>query len=384
MTNICYSDVLGWLNDHPEHVFDWLDNNQYHFEEYFIQRVELELVDKWLSARGLPSVQECVFSRRGSEGSIKSTPASSPIQKTQNCPCSEPNVDNHRRSNSKKHLRKDFARSKTKSVFLTASETTSTAVKLNGECSGRRSSLKGLRKYVSLPPSSRTMLSLLIESKVQLPQCHRIDRDSKTHRRQIDEREFFLDIVKDIANDLDLRSLTQKVTENLSLLLDADGASLFLVEGTADKQKLVSKIFDIHTGTNILPTTTPDDCIQVPWGKGFIGYVAETGNTVNMINPSEDERYNDEVDKITGYITNSLLCMPVRSSEEIIAVAQVVNKNPSVNMKFTKDDEKLLETYLQFCSIAITNAKLFEQSRIEYDRNRVKYRLIVIFILKAF
>lgn len=129
---------------------------------------------------------------------------------------------------------------------------------------------------------------LFTESKVQLPECQRRDRESKTTLRQQDEREFFLDIVKDIANDLDLKSMTEKITENLTILLDADGASLFFVEGSHGNKTLISKIFDIHTGTNIIPTSTSsDNCVQVPWGKGFIGHVAESGQTVNVVDPSK-------------------------------------------------------------------------------------------------
>lgn len=104
--------------------------------------------------------------------------------------------------------------------------------------------------------------------------------------RYRNEREFLLDIVKDIANDLDLKSLTHKIITNLSILLDSDGASLFLVNGPKGKQTLVSKVFDVHCGTNILPTSD-DNMVQVPWGKGILGYVSENGETVNLTNASE-------------------------------------------------------------------------------------------------
>ncbi|KAK9509261.1 hypothetical protein O3M35_006613 [Rhynocoris fuscipes] len=85
-----------------------------------------------------------------------------------------------------------------------------------------------------------------------------------------------------------------------------------------------------------------------------------------------DPRFDDEVDRIMGYHTESLLCMAVRNvHDEIIAVAQVINKNPDKDDgKFTNKDEKLFETYLQFVGIALTNAQIVETSRQEYERNR--------------
>jgi dual 3',5'-cyclic-AMP and -GMP phosphodiesterase 11 len=57
----------------------------------------------------------------------------------------------------------------------------------------------------------------------------------------------------------------------------------------------------------------------------------------------QDPRFDDEVDRIMGYYTSSLLCMPVKNSyEEIIAVAQVNNKNPDKDDgHFTSMDEKV-------------------------------------------
>ena len=59
----------------------------------------------------------------------------------------------------------------------------------------------------------------------------------------------------------------------------------------------------------------------------------------------QDPRYNTTVDQIVGYTTDSLLCMPCRSSDgEILGVAQVINKNTNEGC-FSKDDEKVRVNY---------------------------------------
>ena len=100
-----------------------------------------------------------------------------------------------------------------------------------------------MRKYSSLPPTSNYMLCLLIESKVRLPRYESTTLEYKKKLRYTNEKEFFLDIVKDIANDLDLTSLTHKTIVNLGLLLNADAASLYIVHtsGTG-KKSLISKV----------------------------------------------------------------------------------------------------------------------------------------------
>ena len=57
--------------------------------------------------------------------------------------------------------------------------------------------------------------------------------------------------------------------------------------------------------------------------------------------PCQDPRYKDDLDRMVGYSTDSLLSMPIRSADgDIIGVVQVINKN-AVDGFFTKDDEKV-------------------------------------------
>ncbi|KAK8393906.1 hypothetical protein O3P69_006919 [Scylla paramamosain] len=350
--------MMRWLDAHPELAAD-----------YFVRKAELSSVNKWLVAHGFLTVTQGSSSRRGS-ASLTGSPCnspSSPIDRLES-PFAGDDDLSARRANSKRYLRHNFAKSKSKSVFRTYEPSAASAA-----AEARRSSFRAMRKYSSLPPSSNYMLCLLIESKVRLPRFESTTLDHKKKLRSTDEKDFFLDIVKDIANDLDLKSLTHKIIVNLRLLMGADGASLFLVQNTSSGKKvLVSKVFDVHSGTNIYPATTEDNAMEVPWGKGILGHVAETGDTVNLTSAYQDSRYNDEVDKITGYRTDSLLCMPVKNCfDEIIAVAQVVNKNVHFDqISFSIKDEKMFQTYLQFVGIAITNAQLMETSQAEYERNR--------------
>ena len=54
----------------------------------------------------------------------------------------------------------------------------------------------------------------------------------------------------------------------------------------------------------------------------------------------QDPRYRDDVDRVAGYTSTSLLCMAIRNADaEVIAVVQVVNKTES--SVFNTDDEKV-------------------------------------------
>nr|XP_027221501.1 dual 3',5'-cyclic-AMP and -GMP phosphodiesterase 11-like [Penaeus vannamei] len=110
--------------------------------------------------------------------------------------------------------------------------------------------------------------------------------------------------------------------------------------------------------------------IRIPWGSGIVGYTAESGAMVNIPDAYQDPRFNPDIDGMTGYKTRSMLCMPIKDSAgEVIGVAQVINKHQGPC--FTVSDEKVFESYLQFCGIGLRNAQLYERSQLDVKRNQV-------------
>lgn len=62
----------------------------------------------------------------------------------------------------------------------------------------------------------------------------------------------------------------------------------------------------------------------------------------------QDDRFNREIDILTGYRTKALLCMPIKdASGDVIGVAQVINKQGG-DLSFTTNDEKVSYFLFQF------------------------------------
>ncbi|KAF3691842.1 Dual 3',5'-cyclic-AMP and -GMP phosphodiesterase 11A [Channa argus] len=347
MTTFDFSDIEAFLDCHP-HLF----------EEYLVRKAKCDQVSRWLKEHQ-PSKVSTAEEKRGA--------ARDPLWPT--------NPDGLQRRSSHMELRRNFARSKATTTHRTYDEHVHLS-EHESQSSMRRRAL--LRKASSLPPTTAHILSALLESRVNVPQYASSAIDYKYRLKESNEREFFLELVKDISNELDLTNLSYKILINVCILVDADRCSLFLVEGPAHKRTLVSKFFDVHSGTTVRPSSSTLDSseVQVPWGKGIIGYVAEHGETVNIANAYEDHRFSDEIDKLTGYKTQSILCLAICNSDgEVIGVVQAINKNP-MGTPFTEDDEKVLQMYLPFCGISISNAKLFSESRKEYERSRALLEVV--------
>jgi adenylate cyclase len=174
-----------------------------------------------------------------------------------------------------------------------------------------------------------------------------------------------LDVVQTVSQELDLDKLLLLIMERTSRIMAADRSTLFLVDHPAGQ--LWSKVAQ---GVDVQE-------IRFPIGAGIAGTVARTGETVNIPDAYADARFNQEIDRRTGYRTRTILCMPVRDTTgTIIAVLQVLNKLDGV---FTTEDEELLRAFASQIAIAIRNAEQMEQ----IERRRVVSD-VLLEVMKSF
>ncbi len=107
--------------------------------------------------------------------------------------------------------------------------------------------------------------------------------------------------------------------------------------------------------------------ITVPAGSGIVGASIENNETILINNPYEDARFNSKVDKETGFVTKSILCMPVTNdSGEVIGAYQAINKlGEEENSGFNKQDVKYLAMAAAYCGKTLETQLLKEQSHID-------------------
>lgn len=155
-----------------------------------------------------------------------------------------------------------------------------------------------------------------------------------------------LEVTNAISTELHLEPLLQKIMQAVTTLLDADRSTLFMFDPRTNE--LWSHV------AQGLGTTE----IRFPCHLGIAGSVFKTSQTINIPNAYEDARFNKEIDKRTGYKTDTILCMPVLTKAgQNIGVIQVLNKKGG---PFSGTDERRLKAFASQASVAIENAKLFE------------------------
>ncbi len=169
-----------------------------------------------------------------------------------------------------------------------------------------------------------------------------------------------LDVATALSQTLDLETLINKIIEKVSEILHTERSSLFLLDHETDE--LWSKVAQ---GAEVSE-------IRFPSSTGLAGYVASTGEVLNIEDAYKDPRFNPSIDQITGYRTKSVVCAPVINREgKIIGITQAVNKKEGV---FDKEDEDLLLALSSQIAVAIENAWLFQEN---LEKQRMEEELAI-------
>ena len=156
-----------------------------------------------------------------------------------------------------------------------------------------------------------------------------------------------------LGKSLDLETTLRAVMDQARNLMQADRSTLFL---------LTKETNELRTLVATVDQTRMVE-IRIPANRGIAGYVASTGQTLNIPDAYLDPRFDPSTDKKTGYQTKNILCMPVYNAKsELIGVTQLINKSQG---SFTASDEKFLLAFNAQAGIALQNSQLFENVLVE-------------------
>ncbi len=136
----------------------------------------------------------------------------------------------------------------------------------------------------------------------------------------------------DVAN-----VLTEPLTRSLEHLLqvsaselDSGDASVLIRDGGEGGLKFLTAIGEVSE--QLLD-------LRIPAGKGIAGFVMSSGQPMAVADAGEEASFYAEVDKATGYSTQTILATPLRYKDEIIGVLEYINRrgNPPF-APFTPDE----------------------------------------------
>jgi sigma-B regulation protein RsbU (phosphoserine phosphatase) len=204
-------------------------------------------------------------------------------------------------------------------------------------------------------------------------ELHIVDATMSVLRRRIERDDNFsplstteqkLDAIQTISEvmttNIHLEDLLRLIVDKLVESIDSERGTLYLVDD--EHGEIYSKI--LLEDADILSE------IRIKIGEGIAGYVAATGEVVNIINAYDDPRFDRTFDINTGFRTVSMITAPmINPRKKVIGVVQLINKKNGI---FTRRDERMLITMASQATISIENARLYAE---EIEQRLVAHEL---------
>lgn len=166
-----------------------------------------------------------------------------------------------------------------------------------------------------------------------------------------------LEVGRALSGERDLTSLLKLAARVTSEVMEAERTTVFLIDEERDEL------------WSIVAEGLTERSLRIPREKGVAGYVATTGELVNIADAYADPRFNPEVDRETGYKTRNMLVMPMKRGDgRILGVVQVLNKQRGL---FSFEDEEQLRMLAGFVGVAVANALMERENDRLLQRQRV-------------
>lgn len=175
-----------------------------------------------------------------------------------------------------------------------------------------------------------------------------------------------------ISSTLNLDELMPIVMEKAKEVMDADACSILLYNRETDRLE-----FEVALSQDKNASETLKKQVSLALGQGIAGWVAETLQPILIADAQHDARFFKGADAMTGFVTRSLIAVPLVGRNRLIGVAEIMN--PRSHEQFTDYDLELFQALCRQVAVAIENALYHRESLAQ---ERIKHELELATIIQ--
>ncbi len=167
---------------------------------------------------------------------------------------------------------------------------------------------------------------------------HAIQEKNRALSSENEQLRKIYEIGNTLRAERNIDKLLPLIMVEISKFLDADRATLFLVD--LERRQLWTKFAE----------GMGEDRIYIGLKMGIVGACVLTGKLINVASAYEDPYFNTEIDLQTGFHTESVLCAPIfNSGKEVTGALELLTKRTGV---FTaQDEQKVMKTAAKLAKI---------------------------------
>lgn len=187
----------------------------------------------------------------------------------------------------------------------------------------------------------------------------------RKYRHRTEQLESFFRISDLINSSLDVDTILESVLKTATELVRAEASSILLVE--EDSREVVFR-------TTLGSKADKVKSLKLELGEGIAGWVALTGEPVLAHDAGKDPRHASYIPKKLRFKTRNILCVPIKVKNHTIGSVEVINKIGGKDVSFDNEDLELLTAIAGQASIAIENARLYNEAMTDELTGLFSYR----------
>jgi len=200
----------------------------------------------------------------------------------------------------------------------------------------------------------RTLLALFVRA---ISRIFGLVGELSLTRERLGQLSLFYQVSQSMASTFDLGKVLEDTMQLATAVLDASASALMLIE--EESSELVFEYTHGEMGDLLSKQRTA-------LNEGIAGWVATHGQPIVSNDARSDPRFSPQVDSRTGFLTESIVCVPIQIRGKTVGVLEVLNKRSEGG--FDAEDLSLMITTSNQAAIAIENARLYQSLRDERDR----------------
>jgi phosphoserine phosphatase RsbU/P len=167
-----------------------------------------------------------------------------------------------------------------------------------------------------------------------------------THANSFEQLTTLFALGREVASVLDLEELLQKIPQLIARLTKFNAFAVYLLDTTRDELLIAYAV------------GYPEDVarsLRVKVGQGLVGAAVASGQPLLVNDVHAEPQY---IETVPG--SQSELVVPLRRKGRVIGALNLLSETQG---QFTEADEAMLRQFAAHVSVAIENARLFEQER---------------------
>ncbi len=173
---------------------------------------------------------------------------------------------------------------------------------------------------------------------------------------QVQRLKSTLEIACTLSSAEDMDPLLDRIAREVTTLLACDRSSIFLWDHERNELEARPAL------------GVPGGILRLPAGKGIVGECLRTGKPVVVPDAYADARFNQEVDRSSGYHTRNLICVPLREEGgRVIGAFQAINRLDGKD--FTESDVEYLKQLGTQAAVALRNLR--EKDRLNRSHGQL-------------